>query len=298
MAEQLGIVGVGNMGGPMAKRLIDAGHRVTVYDIRPEAVALLIARGAERATSSRAVADATDIVFFSLPEPDDVRGEALGSDGVVAGKRAKIFVDLSTTGPRTTALIAAGLAAKGIATVDAPVSGGVAGAVKGTLAVMASGPRALVTRLEPILSIFGKVFFIGERPGMGQVMKLANNLLSATAMAVTAEAMVMGVKAGLDPKLMLDVINSGTGRNTATETKFPHQILPRLFAQGFATGLMYKDVRLCLEEAEALQVPMQVGSAVRDVWRLADSARGPQSDFTEIVRCLEDEVGVEVASRS
>jgi len=297
MAEQLGIVGVGNMGGPMANRLIDAAHRVTVYDIRPEAMAPLIARGAERATSSRAVADATDIVFFSLPAPDDVRGEALGENGVVAGKRAKIFVDLSTTGPRTTALVAAGLAAKGIATVDAPVSGGVAGAVKGTLAVMASGPSALVTRLEPILGIFGKVFFIGEQPGMGQVMKLANNLLSATAMAVTAEAMVMGVKAGLDPKLMIYVINSGTGRNTATETKFPQQILPRRFAQGFATGLMYKDVRLCLEEAEALQVPMQVGSAVRNLWRLADSVRGPQSDFTEIVRCLEDQVGVEVGSR-
>jgi len=297
MAEQLGIVGVGNMGGPMANRLIDAGHRVTVYDIREEVMAPLIARGAERATSSRAVADATDIVFFSLPAPDDVRGEALGSSGVVAGKRAKIFVDLSTTGPRTTAQVVAGLAAKGIATVDAPVSGGVAGAVKGTLAVMASGPRALVTRLEPILGIFGKVFFIGEQPGMGQVMKLANNLLSATAMAVTAEAMVMGVKAGLDPKLMLDVINSGTGRNTATETKFPQQILPRRFAQGFATGLMYKDVRLCLEEAEALQVPMQVGNAVRNLWRLADSVRGSQSDFTEIVRCLEDQVGVEVGSR-
>src|SRR5579862_1105834 len=198
MAEQLGIVGVGNMGGPMANRLIDAGHHVTVYDIRPEAMASLIARGAVRAESSRALADNADIVFFSLPTPDDVRGEALGSNGVVAGRRAKIFVDLSTTGPRTTAIVTAGLAEKGIETVDAPVSGGVSGAVKGTLAVMASGSQPLVTRLEPILAVFGKIFYVGERPGMGQAMKLANNLLSATAMAVTAEAMVMGVKAGLD----------------------------------------------------------------------------------------------------
>ncbi len=297
MAEHIGFVGVGNMGGPMASRLIDAGHHLTVYDIREEAMAPLIARGAARASSSRAVADAADIVFFSLPAPDDVRGEALGADGVVAGTRAKIFVDLSTTGPRTTAMVATGLAEKGIATVDAPVSGGVPGAAKGTLAVMASGPSALVTQLQPILGIFGKVFFVGERPGMGQVMKLANNLLSATAMAITSEAMVMGVKAGLDPRLMIDVINSGTGRNTATETKFPDQILSRRFAQGFATGLMYKDVRLCLEEAEALQVPMWVGTAVRDLWKLADSARGPQSDFTEIVRCIEDWAGVEVKSR-
>lgn len=298
MAEQVGFVGVGNMGGPMAGRLIDAGHRLTMYDIRDEAMTPLLARGAAKASSSRAVADASDIVFFSLPAPDDVRGEALGEAGVIAGKRAKIFVDLSTTGPRTTAIVAAGLAEKGIATVDAPVSGGVPGAVKGTLAVMASGPSALVGRLEPLLSVFGKIFYVGERPGMGQAMKLANNLLSATAMAITSEAMVMGVKAGLDPKLMIDVINWGTGRNTATETKFPQQILPRTFAQGFATGLMYKDVRLCLEEAEALQVPMWVGSAVRMLWQLANSERGPNSDFTEIVRCIEGWAGVEVASRN
>lgn len=298
MAEHLGFVGVGNMGGPMAARLIDAGHRLTIYDIREQAIAPLIARGAGRAASSRDVADVADIVFFSLPAPDDVRGEALGENGVVAGKRAKIFVDLSTTGPRTTAIVTAALAEKGIATVDAPVSGGVPGAIKGTLAVMASGPGALVGRLEPLLSIFGKIFYVGERPGMGQAMKLANNLLSATAMAITSEAMVMGVKAGLDPKLMIDVINWGTGRNTATETKFPQQILPRTFAQGFATGLMYKDVRLCLEEAEALQVPMWVGSAVRMLWQLANSERGPDSDFTEIVRCIEDWAGVEVASRN
>ena len=296
MAEVLGFVGVGNMGGPMANRLIDAGHRLTVYDTRAEAMAPLVGRGAAQATSTREVADAADIVLFSLPTPEDVRGEALGAGGVIAGKRAKIFVDLSTTGPRTTAAIVAALAEKGIATVDSPVSGGVSGARKGTLAVMASGKRELIERVEPVLSVFGKVFFVGERPGMGQAMKLCNNILSATSMAVTAEAMVMGVKAGLDPKLMIEIINSGTGRNTATESKFPNEILPRRFTQGFATGLMYKDVRLCLEEAEALQVPLWVGSAVKMLWQLANSERGPQSDFTEIVRVIEDWAGVEVKS--
>jgi 3-hydroxyisobutyrate dehydrogenase-like beta-hydroxyacid dehydrogenase len=294
MGEELGFVGLGNMGGPMANRLIDAGHRLTVYDIREEAMVPLIARGAARMDSSRAVADASDIVFFSLPEPKDVEGEALSPAGVAAGKRAKIFVDLSTTGPRTTARVVTGLAERDIATVDAPVSGGVAGAKKGTLAVMASGSHVLVERVRPLLTIFGKVFHIGERPGMGQAMKLCNNILSATSMAVTAEAMVMGVKAGLDPKLMLEIINSGTGRNTATETKFPNEVITRRFTQGFYTGLMYKDVRLCLEEAEALQVPMWVGSAVRMMWQLANSELGPQSDFTEVVRLLEDWAGVEV----
>jgi 3-hydroxyisobutyrate dehydrogenase-like beta-hydroxyacid dehydrogenase len=294
MGEELGFVGLGNMGGPMANRLIDAGHRLAVYDIREEAMAPLLARGAARMSSSRAVADASDIVFFSLPEPKDVEGEALGSAGVAAGQRAKIFVDLSTTGPRTTARVVTGLAERGIVVVDAPVSGGVAGAKKGTLAVMGSGPHALIERVRPLLAIFGKVFHVGERPGMGQAMKLCNNVLSATSMAVTAEAMVMGVKAGLDPALMLEVINSGTGRNTATETKFPNEVITRRFTQGFYTGLMYKDVRLCLEEAEALQVPMWVGSAVRTMWQLANTELGPQSDFTEIVRILEAWAGVEV----
>jgi 3-hydroxyisobutyrate dehydrogenase-like beta-hydroxyacid dehydrogenase len=294
MGEELGFVGLGNMGGPMAGRLIDAGHRLAVYDIREAAMAPLIARGAERMNSSRAAADASDIVFFSLPEPKDIEGEALGPAGVAAGQRAKIFVDLSTTGPRTTARVVTGLTERGIAIVDAPVSGGVAGAKKGTLAVMASGPHALIERVRPLLAIFGKVFHVGERPGMGQAMKLCNNILSATSMAVTAEAMVMGVKAGLDPKLMLEIINSGTGRNTATETKFPNEVITRRFTQGFYTGLMYKDVRLCLEEAEALQVPMWVGSAVRMMWQLANAELGPQSDFTEIVRLLEAWAGVEV----
>jgi 3-hydroxyisobutyrate dehydrogenase-like beta-hydroxyacid dehydrogenase len=237
-----------------------------------------------------------DIVFFSLPEPEDVRGEAIGEEGVGEGRRARILVDLSTTGPRTTRLVAEALAEKRIALIDAPVSGGVAGATKGTLAVMVSGEAEPLERVEPLLRIFGRVFRVGDRPGLAQMMKLANNLLSACALAATSEVMVMGVKAGLDPKLMIDVINSGTGRNTATETKFPISILPRRFAYGFATGLMNKDVRLCLEEAESLQVPMAVGKAVGAMWRLAEAELGPQSDYTEIIRCLEERAGVEVKS--
>ena len=297
MSEALGFVGVGKMGGPMAKRLIEAGHRLSVYDIREEAMAPLVARGAGRANSSREVADSADIVFFSLPEPKDVEGEAVGDDGVMAGTRAKILVDLSTTGPRVIGIVAEALVGKGITVVDAPVSGGVAGASKGTLAVMASGADEAMRRVAPLLRVFGRLFIVGKQPGQGQVMKLANNLLSATSLAVTAEAMVMGVKAGLDPRLMIDVINSGTGRNSASETKFPLSILPRRFAYGFATGLMEKDVSLCLDEAQALQVPMFVGAAVRSIWQLAKDELGPDSDYTEIIRCLERRAGVEVGSK-
>lgn len=226
-----------------------------------------------------------------------MREVALGEHGVASGRSVRTVVDLSTTGARVAAEIAAALAAHGLTWVDSPVSGGVAGAVKGTLAVMVSGPRPLCTELEPMLGVFGKVFFIGERPGMGQTMKLANNLLSATAMAATAEAVVFGVKSGLDPAVMCDVINASTGRNTASMDKVPKQVITRRFAQGFATGLMYKDVRLCLEEAEAAGVPMPVASGVRALWARANDELGADSDMTAIVQLIERAAGVEVKGK-
>ena len=294
MPEHLGFIGVGRMGGPMAGRLIDAGYRLTLFDTSADALKPLAARGAEVVRSARDVASAVETVLVSLPTPDIVRAVALGEGGIAEGSRIKTFVDLSTTGPRVAAEIADGLDKRGIAAVDSPVSGGVGGAQKGTLAVMAACPHALFERLEPMLKVLGRVFYIGARPGMGQTMKLANNLMSAAAMAISCEAIVMGVKAGLDPQVMVDVINAGSGRNTATQDKFPKAILPRTFDYGFATGLMYKDVRLALEEAEALQVPMWVGSAVRQLWQFANAQIGPASDFTNIIRCIEDWAGVEV----
>lgn len=271
----------------MASRLLDAGHSLVIYDIRHEAMVPLIGRGAARANSSREIADSADIVFFSLPEPEDVRGEAIGEHGVIAGERAKILVDLSTTGRPTTMAVAEVLARNGIAMVDSPVSGGIAGATKGTLAVMASGDPAVLTRVSPLLGIFGRLFIIGEQPGMAQVMKLANNLMSATSLAIASEAVVMGMKAGIDPQLMIEVINAGTGRNSATETKFPQAILTRRFAYGFATGLMHKDVRLCLEEARSLGTPMAIGEAVCAIWQATERELGAESDYTEIFRYLE-----------
>jgi 3-hydroxyisobutyrate dehydrogenase-like beta-hydroxyacid dehydrogenase len=278
----------------MARRLLEAGWKLTVYDVNEAAVAPLFQRGAERAGSAAEVASRNESVVVSLPTPDIVRSVALGKDGIAAGGKVKTLVDLSTTGPRAAAEIAAELAKKSIAWIDAPVSGGVGGAEKGTLAVMVSGPRALCEGLRPMFDVIGKYFFIGEKPGMGQTMKLANNLVSATAMAISTEAIVMGVKAGLDPKVMCDVINAGSGLNTATRDKFPKSVLPRRFDYGFATALMYKDVKLCLEEAEALGTPMFVAAAVRQLWANVNAKRGGDSDFTEIVKLIEGWAGVEV----
>jgi len=285
------------MGVPMASRLIEAGYELTVYDVRRESVDLLVAKGAHAAASPAAVGSAATTVLLSLPDPATVRKVALGADGVAAGSKVKTVLDLSTTGATAAREIAAALAAKGIAAVDSPVSGGVAGAVKGTLAVMVACPQALFAELEPMLAHIGRVFFIGERAGMGQTMKLANNLLSATAMAATSEAVVFGVKAGLDPAIMIEVINAGSGRNTASQDKFPKSILPRSFDFGFTTGMMYKDVRLCLEEANAAAVPMPVASAVRDLWRRAFEEIGGERDFTTIAQLVEQAAGVEIGKR-
>jgi 3-hydroxyisobutyrate dehydrogenase-like beta-hydroxyacid dehydrogenase len=292
--SHLGFVGTGRMGGHMAARLLAAGHRLTICDSNDLATAPLVAAGARRAISAAEVADEADIVFASLPTPDVVRGVALGEGGIIQGGRVRTFVDLSTTGPRVAGAIAAGLAAKNIVAVDAPVSGGMAGAKGGTLAVMVSCPRPTYDLLEPILKLFGKLFFIGERAGMAQTMKLVNNLLAACSLAITCEGMVMGAKAGLDAKTMIDVLNVSSGRSSATQDKFPRAILPRTFDFGFATGLSSKDVRLCLDEAEALGVPMIVGNAVRQVLAITSALYGADSDFTSMVKCAEQWAGVEV----
>jgi len=291
---EYGFIGVGRMGSLMSARLLAAGHGVHVFDSAPAAASAAVAHGALAANSAKAVADAADVVFLSLPTPDIVHAATLGPLGVCEGERAGHVVDFSTIGPRMAGIVAAGLARYGKTYVDAPVSGGLAGARDGKLAVMVSCPQAAFAALETVLSLFGKVFHLGEGAGQGQTMKLANNLLAAAALAVTSEAMVMGVKAGLDPKVMIDVINLGSGRNSASQDKFPRAILPGTFDFGFHTGLSYKDVRLCIDEAETLGVPMVVGAAVRELLAVTNAMYGADSDFTSICRVLESWAGVEV----
>ena len=295
MADLLGFVGVGRMGGPMANRLLDAGYRLCVYDVSDEATRPLVARGAELAASPAEVASIADTVFISLPTPDVVREVALGGNGgLINGSRVRTVIDLSTTGPGVATEVAGKLAERKIAWVDLPVSGGVTGAKAGTLAVMVSCPKPAYQTLEPVLKVFGKLFHAGEKPGLAQTAKLANNLLAATAMVATSEVMAMGVKAGLDAKVLIDIINASSGRNSASQDKFPRAILPRTFDFGFATGLSYKDVRLCVEEAEAMGVPMVVGGAVREMLAVTRARFGAGSDFTYIAKVLEEWAGVEI----
>jgi 3-hydroxyisobutyrate dehydrogenase-like beta-hydroxyacid dehydrogenase len=279
----------------MANRLLDAGYRLCVYDVSDEATAPLVARGAELAASPAEVASIADTVFMSLPTPEVVREVALGGNGgLINGSKVRTVIDLSTTGPGVATEVAGKLAERKIAWVDSPVSGGVTGAKAGTLAVMVSCPKPAYQMLEPVLKVFGKLFHAGEKPGLAQTAKLANNLLAATAMVATSEAMAMGVKAGLDAKVLIDIINASSGRNSASQDKFPRAILPRTFDFGFATGLSYKDVRLCVEEAEAMGVPMVVGGAVREMLAVTRARFGAGSDFTYIAKVLEEWAGVEI----
>lgn len=287
MIDGIGFIGLGKMGSPIATRLLGLTRQLTVFDVREAAVERLVTSGGTAAKQVAEVADRCEVVFMSLPQPEIVAEVALGPNGVQGGSKTKILIDLSTTGPRTTARIAEGLAGHGIELVDAPVSGGLAGAINGTLAVMVAGAASPVQRVHELLARIGNVFHVGTRPGLGQTMKLCNNLLSATALAISSEAMVVGVKAGLDPQMMLDVINAGSGRNSATQDKFPRSILNRRFDFGFTTGLMYKDVKLYMEEAEHLGVLTWIAPAVRQLWLQASVELGPQSDFTAIVRCIE-----------
>jgi 3-hydroxyisobutyrate dehydrogenase-like beta-hydroxyacid dehydrogenase len=292
----VGFIGLGNIGFPMAHRLVDAGHAVTAFDTRGEVVDELVALGARAASSPRHLADQVETVMTSLPSLQASLHVAVGEQGLIHGQRIRRLVDLSTTGSVMLRHISSALAERGIATVDSPVSGGVGGAKGGTLAVMVSGPPDHVDAVRPLLEHLGRPIVLGDEPGQAQTMKLVNNMLSATALAATAEALALGVKAGLDAATMIEVINAGSGATSASRDKFPRAVLTRTFDYGFATGLMVKDLRLCAEEARALDLSFLVSNSVLAQWETTLGTQGPESDFTSVVLSIEEAAGVTIGT--
>ena len=286
------------MGFPMATRLLEAGNRLVVYDTRDNVIQRIVASGAQAASAPKEVADRVETVLASLPSVQASVDVAAGSDGVIAGSKVERFVDLSTTGSPTAQQISEQLRERGIEMLDCPVSGGVHGATGGTLAMMVSGPRPAFDAVSGILETLGRPIFVSEKPGAAQTMKLVNNMMAATALAATAEAVVMGVKGGLDAQVMIDVLNAGSGGTHASRDKFPRAVLPRTFDYGFATGLMVKDVRLYLEEARALGLPTHIADAVAALWENTLEAEGPESDFTSVIKPIEAAAGVIVKGDS
>jgi 3-hydroxyisobutyrate dehydrogenase-like beta-hydroxyacid dehydrogenase len=264
--------------------------RLLVHDISPAAVDALVAKGAEAAGSAAALGEHCNVVFMSLPTPAIVRAAATE---ILSGGAPRILCDLSTSGPQLAQELHDMLAAKGVASFDAPVSGGIRGAEQGTLAIMAGGPESVWPELEPLLARIGKPFYMGETPGAGQVTKLANNLLSLAAIAVTAEAMTLGIKAGLDPARMIEVLNAGTGANSATRDKWPRSVLPRSFDFGFSAALCLKDTRLALAEAQAMGVPLPTGERLAALLDRTLATYGEDADFTSMARIVEQDAGLD-----
>ncbi|WP_298255892.1 NAD(P)-dependent oxidoreductase [Bradyrhizobium sp.] len=292
---RLAFIGCGAMGAPMAERLIDAGHTLHIYDPDPAATAPLVALGAVTAPTPRAAAEMGEVAFACLPSPEVSRKVALESDGIVACKDLAAYIEMSTIGSKTIKAIAQGLAETGIAVLDSPVSGGPRGARAGTLSTMVAGVRTTFETVKPLLETVARnVFYIGEEPGLAQVTKLANNMISAAGMAAAFECSAMAVKAGVDARTLIETVNASTGRNSATMDKFPAAVLTRSFDYGGKLSTMYKDVFLCLEEARELNVPMWVGSNVVQLWFHAMTQGRGNDDYTALIKMIEDWAGVVV----
>ncbi|SIM72543.1 NAD(P)-dependent oxidoreductase [Micromonospora cremea] len=284
----IGLVGLGAMGGPISRHLLEAGNTVTGYDVSAAALSRFSSHGGKAAGSPREVSDQAETVLCSLPTAAIVAQVVQGESGLIGGRAMRTFVELSTVGRPAARTAAATLAAAGVGYVDAPVSGGVTGAELGTLAVMVSGDENLVDTVEPLLQTFSSsVIRVGPAPGQAQVVKLANNLLSATAIVVSAEAVLLAVKSGVDPRVALDVIGRGTGRNSAVNDKFPRLVVPRRFESGFKLGLLAKDLRLCMGAAEDTTTPMLAGRVIESLVALAEGQFGSDADSLDYVRMVE-----------
>jgi 3-hydroxyisobutyrate dehydrogenase len=279
----------------MAGRLVAAGHELVVHDLDPAAVQALVAQGAHAATDTRDVANRAAVVFMSLPSVNATREVAAALAG---GSAVQVVVETSTVGPAAVRELAARMAEHGVAVLDAPVSGGPRFAAAGKLSMMHAGtPEAVALAMPALQAIAGRLFDVGAQPGLAQVCKLVNNAISAAGMIAACEATVLGVKAGLDAQVLIDAINSGSGRNAATQDKFPKAILPGTFDYGGPMGLMLKDLGLFIDEAEAHGVRSLMAPATLAAWQEAVARTGGQEDYSKVIRHMEIDAGVQVRSR-
>jgi 3-hydroxyisobutyrate dehydrogenase-like beta-hydroxyacid dehydrogenase len=288
MSDTVGFIGLGAMGRRMVPHLLKAGHEVFVCDPDSAAVAAMALLGAARCESPRHVADNADIVLVCVPTPDVVEQVALGETGIRHGQRVSVIVDHSTTGPTVARRIADALAQQGIASLDAPLAGGVAGAQAGTLSVMVAGDLAAYRRCQPVFQAFGRnVVHVGTQPGLGQVLKLVNNMVVASTLIATCEAVLFGIKSGLDAGVLLDMLNASTARSFACETIVGQAILERRFDFGFRMDLMRKDLRLFLAEAEAVGVPTFAACVTKQFFDRAIAAGQGSEDMSRVALELE-----------
>lgn len=296
MADQqlgIGFIGVGNMGNPMAGNLVKAGWKVTVYDTDASKTRSFVERnGGATASSLADLGRKSDVVITMLPDGFVVRrvvlGQESGDDCLVKGlAKGSTIIDMSSSAPVGTRKLGEDLQKYQISLLDAPVSGGVKGAVAGTMSIMIGGGKALAERLDSLLSAMGKRFYVGSL-GAGHAAKVLNNYVSAAGLAAAAEAVRVADRFGIEPQVLVNVINASTGRNNSTENKFAQFILNGKFNSGFALGLMAKDLTLAMEVAEACNVPAELGHATLALWKKAENAVGATADHTEFARYVNE----------
>ncbi len=290
MNERLGFIGVGAMGGALARKLLREGYTLTVCDKSLRNTEPFRAAGARVAPTPRDVADECRVVMACLAPEHASLAVATGEDGVARGRAVKIYVEHSTMGVRIAEQVSGALASRGIAFLDAPITGGAGGehgVSSGNFAVLTAGAQAAFDEVRPILDKLTKsVFRVGDKPGMAQIAKVINNALSITALTISCEAIVMGVKAGLDPVGLLEAINAGSGRNSATTDKFPRSILPRKFADSpMSIGL--KDLQLYMQTMKEQGLPAPVGASVMEVWNAAAAQGGKDRGYNSIIEHFE-----------
>ena len=295
-SDAIGFIGLGAMGAPMARHLARLGYRLLVHDVNPRAVQSVVECGARAVASAKAIASEARLVFTCLPSLEALREVALGNDGLHAGRTITTYVDLSTTGANFAREMAGALRQHGIMMLDSPITGNVVTAGNGKLGIMCSGPEAAFRHAEPIMRDLASVIvlYLGDETGRAQRLKLLNNLLSATGMAASCEAFILGVKGGLDPTTMLEIINAGEASSSATRNKFAASILTRRFDFGARMAITAKDISLTVKEAEELGVPMWIAQSVQQLWKYAVSQGGSEKDGTALITYLEPWAGVEV----
>ena len=290
--EPIGFIGLGNMGGPMARRLAAAGYRLAVADAAPAAVDRFRAQAECGVPATlKEIGSSCRVLITMLPDGHAVRKVLMGETGVVAGLTASagpgaIVIDMTSASPVGTRVLGTELAASGITLLDAPVSGGVSKAIEGKLSIMVGGESQAIERCRALLENMGQVFLTGA-PGSGHAMKALNNFLSAINLAAAGEAVLAGERFGLDPAKMIEIFNASTGRNTGTDNKYPKFILSGTYNSGFALGLMAKDLRLALELARDSGVTADLLQTCVNLWSQAEGQLGGRADNTEVVRYLE-----------
>ena len=297
--KRIGFIGLGAMGIHMARNLVKAGYDLTVYDIDPQPVKELVALGAREAKSSADTSKGAEVVITMLPQDEQVKEVALGLRGVLEGaKPGTVFIDMSSIAPHTSKEVAAAAQKKGVKFLDAPVSGGTGGAEKATLTIMIGGDKAVVDEHMEILKVMGKTIYHVGDVGMGETVKMVNQMLVGINLAGIVEALVMGTKLGVAPEVLYKIIRASSGNSFMLDSRVPNYIFTGNFTQpGFAVDLLRKDLGLSLESAKINKVPLHMTSQAYQVFTRATAEGLGKKDMASVVQLLEKTVGVEVRGK-